>query len=95
MARSLVSTAPYSSPNSSHSTLAPLLNERTRRCWAATEAQVLGYGGISVVAEALGMARGTIHTGLAEVQVRGTAVAVKRVRSFGGGRQKLTEKDPA
>jgi len=78
-----------------YAALAPLLNERTRRCWAATEAQALGHGGISVVAEALGMARGTIHTGLAEVQVRGTAVAVKRVRSFGGGRQKLTEKDPA
>jgi transposase len=75
--------------------LAPLLNERTRRCWAATEAQALGYGGISVVAEALGMARGTIHAGLAEVQARGTAVVSKRIRSFGGGRQRLTEKDPA
>jgi hypothetical protein len=30
-----------------YSALAPLLNERTRRCWAATEAQALGYGGIS------------------------------------------------
>ncbi len=66
-----------------YAALAPLLNERTRRCWAATEAQ------------ALGLARGTIHAGLAEVQARGTAVAVKRIRSLGGGRQKLTEKDPA
>ena len=26
------------------------LNERTRRLWAATEAQALGYGGASLVA---------------------------------------------
>jgi transposase len=77
-----------------YTALAPLLNERTRRCWAATEAQALGYGGISVVAKALGMARGTIHTGLAELQSRGTAVVSRRIRSFGGGRQQLTEKDP-
>jgi len=74
--------------------LAPLLNERTRRCWAATEAHALGYGGISVVAEAMGIARGTIHAGLTEVQGRGTAVVPQRIRSFGGGRQHLTTKDP-
>jgi transposase len=78
-----------------YTALAPLLNERTRRCWAATEAQALGYGGISIVAEALGIARGTIHAGLAEVQERETAVVPQRVRRFGGGRQPLTAKDPA
>jgi transposase len=77
-----------------YAALAPLLNERTRRCWAATEAQALGYGGISLVAEALGIARGTIHAGLAEVRTRGTAVAVKRIRRIGGGRQRLQETDP-
>ena len=76
-----------------YSALAPLLNERTRRCWAATEAQALGYGGISIVAEALGIARGTIHAGLREVQERGTEVVPQRIRSFGGGRRPLTEKD--
>jgi len=78
-----------------YAALAPLLNERTRRCWAATEARALGYGGISLVAEALGIARGTIHAGLAEVQARGTELETQRIRSCGGGRQKLTEKDPA
>lgn len=77
-----------------YTALAPLLNERTRRCWAATEAQALGYGGISIVAEALGIARGTIHAGLAEVQERETAIVPQRVRRCGGGRQPLTEKDP-
>src|SRR6266852_5646753 len=78
-----------------YAALAPLLNERTRRCWAATEARALGYGGISLVAEALGIARGTIHAGLAEVQARGTELETQRLRRCGGGRQKLTEKDPA
>ncbi len=78
-----------------YAALAPLLNERTRRCWAATEAHALGYGGISLVAEALGVARGTIHVGLGEVQAKGTELETQRIRSFGGGRQKLTEKDPA
>jgi transposase len=78
-----------------YAALAPLLNERTRRCWAATEAQALGYGGISIVADALGIARGTIHVGLAEVQERATAVVPQRVRRCGGGRQPLTVKDPA
>jgi hypothetical protein len=77
-----------------YTALAPLLNERTRRCWAATEAQALGYGGISVVAEAMGIARGTIHAGLTEVQGRGTAIVPQRIRSFGGGRQPLTTKYP-
>jgi hypothetical protein len=77
-----------------YTALAPLLNERTRRCWAATEAQALGYGGISIVAEALGIARGTLHAGLAEVQERETAIVPQRVRRCGGGRQPLTEKDP-
>jgi len=76
-----------------YTALAPLLNERTRRCRAATEAQALGYGGISAVAEAVGMARGTTHAGLAEVQARETAVVPKRIRRMGGGRQTLTEKD--
>jgi Rhodopirellula transposase DDE domain len=77
-----------------YTALAPLLNERTRRCWAATEAQALGYGGISIVAEALGIARGTIHAGLVEVQERATGVVPQRVRRVGGGRQALTAKDP-
>jgi len=76
-----------------YTALAPLLNERTRRCWAATEAHALGYGGISIVADALGLARGTIHAGLLEVQGRGTGVVSQRIRSFGGGRRQLTEKD--
>jgi hypothetical protein len=42
----------------------------------------------------MGIARGTIHAGFREVQRRGTAVVPQRIRSFGGGRQPLTTKDP-
>jgi hypothetical protein len=31
--------------------LSALLNERSRRCWAATEAAALGYGGILALRE--------------------------------------------
>ena len=47
--------------------LKPLLNERTRRLWAAVEARSLGRGGIIRVAEATGLARATIRAGLKEL----------------------------
>ena len=48
--------------------LAPHLNEKTRRLWAATEAQAAGYGGVSLAAKAVGMSRTTVHAGLAELE---------------------------
>jgi hypothetical protein len=75
--------------------LEPSLNERTRRHWAATEAMALGHGGITAVAAACGISRGVIHAGVRELR---DLSAVKRmagrVRRPGGGRKKLTEKDP-
>ena len=44
-----------------------LLNERTRRRWAAVEARALGRGGIARVAEATGLSRATISAGLQEL----------------------------
>ncbi|MBH8575802.1 ISAzo13 family transposase, partial [Nostocaceae cyanobacterium CENA369] len=44
--------------------LSPYLNEKTRRIWAAIEAQSLGWGGISQVALATGLSRTTIHAGI-------------------------------
>ena len=43
--------------------LKPFLNERQRRLAAAAEAQSLGRGGISAVADATGVARKTIARG--------------------------------
>ena len=45
--------------------LAPLMDERMRRQWAATEAQTYGRGGVSAVSSATGMSRNTIRKGLA------------------------------
>ena len=47
--------------------LDPLLDEHSRRIWAATEAKAMGWGGVSVVASATGMARNTVHAGVKDL----------------------------
>lgn len=47
------------------------MNERSRRIWAATEARSIGWGGVSLVAEATGMARNTIAVGIRELKGAG------------------------
>ncbi len=39
--------------------MAALLDERSRRRWAASEAHLIGHGGVSAVAQATGLARRT------------------------------------
>ena len=73
--------------------LAPVLTERSRRLWAATEAKSLGHGGIAVVIRATGISRSTISRGLQEL-ASADAVEPQRVRRRGGGRQRTTDKDP-
>ncbi len=53
-------------------TLKASLNERSRRMWAVTEAQALGYGGASLVARATGISRSTIVRGAQEVRSKST-----------------------
>lgn len=74
--------------------LSPLLNERTRRCWAATEAHAVGRGGLAIVCEATGMDHKTVQAGLQEICHETEAAAPERIRKPGAGRKKLTEKDP-
>jgi hypothetical protein len=75
--------------------LAPEMDERRRRQWAAAEAREVGWGGVSLVARATGLSRPTIHAGMreldqsAEQRTRDAA----RVRRPGGGRQRLVEAD--
>jgi transposase len=80
-----------------YNTLEPVLDERARRLWAAAEADAIGRGGISRVAEATGMSRITIRTGLREIasssSLNSEAIA-RRTRRHGGGRKPLTEHDP-
>ena len=48
--------------------LQPLLNERQRRLWAATEALAWGYGGITRVAEVTGLSRMNVRAGIRELR---------------------------
>jgi len=74
--------------------LSPHLNERSRRLFAAVEAQALGYGGISTVARITKVSRRAIHVGLREI-TDGRGRFPQRIRSIGGGRKKATWKDPS
>jgi hypothetical protein len=62
--------------------MAPLLDERGRRLWAAAESAALGYGGDAIVSSATGLARQTIRNGRRELAegVPFRAVFVDRVR---------------
>ncbi|MDA1093256.1 MAG: hypothetical protein O3A25_08315 [Acidobacteria bacterium] len=67
----------------------PLLDERTRRLMAASEAMALGYGGVSVVHRACGLSRKAIAKGIREIE-DGTAAPANRVRRRGAGRKAIT-----
>jgi Rhodopirellula transposase DDE domain len=77
--------------------LSPVMDERMRRQWAAAEASTLGWGGVTTVSAATGLARNTITTGLRELEHRQghpDEPAPARLRRVGGGRKSLTETDP-
>ena len=71
----------------------PLLDERTRRLMAASEARALGHGGVSQVSRACGLSRKAIAKGLREIE-EGTAPPPGRVRRPGAGRKKILAHDP-
>ena len=66
------------------SAVAPFLDERGRRLVAAAEAFAAGYGGITAVARATGMAPSTIGRGLTEL---GADDPSPRISAAGGGTQ--------
>jgi hypothetical protein len=74
--------------------LAPLMDERVLRRWAATEAQALGWGGIAAVAEATGLSRTTVRSGIAELHGPRPEPPPDRIRRPGAGRPRLTDVDP-
>jgi hypothetical protein len=73
--------------------LAPVLDERERRLFAASEARVAGHGGVVAVSQATGIARSTIDRGLADLKA-GPADLGGRVRRAGGGGKPATETQP-
>jgi Rhodopirellula transposase DDE domain len=79
-----------------YAALAPVLNERSRRLWAATEARALGRGGQTRLAKVMGLSRSTLHRGLQELAQGADHLDPLggRVRSPGGGRKPLTYHQP-
>jgi len=71
----------------------PLLDERTRRIMAASEAMALGYGGVSLVRRACGLSRKAISKGIGEI-AEGSAPLPGRIRRPGSGRKPITVADP-
>lgn len=71
--------------------LAHVLNERSRRLWAATEANALGPGGIACVARATGLNANTIAKGIKELEDPGIQAEYDQIRHPGRGRKPLEE----
>lgn len=81
-----------------YNALRTILDERTRRLWAAAEARSLPYGGISAVASVTGISRTTVISGIKELNKPPTLdipAGGVRIRRPGGGRKSLTDKDVA
>lgn len=74
--------------------LGPLLDERIRRLWAASEARALGVGGITVVSRATGMSRTTVSAGVRELEGGPVLETGGRVRKPGGGRPRIETESP-
>lgn len=77
--------------------LFPLMDERMRRQWAASEAKAYGWGGIQAVAQATGLSPGTIRKGQAELADRAARPEMSvdtRVRRPGAGRKCKEEENP-
>jgi hypothetical protein len=70
-----------------------LLNERSRRRWAAAEARSHGRGGIAAVARATGISEGTVRRGLRELDAE-EELESERVRRAGAGRPGILEREP-
>jgi len=73
--------------------LARVLDERTRRLVAAAEAQAIGFGGVTAVAQASRLSRGTIIRGLAELQTASKPARGQRIRRKGAGRKRTMDQD--
>jgi len=71
-----------------------VLNERSRRVWAASEAMAIGHGGISRVMKATGLSRNAIKHGISDLNGESAPNELTgRVRRKGGGRKKLEDLD--
>ena len=75
-----------------YSAVAPVLDERSRRLWAAAESAAIGYGGDALVSSATGLARETIRKGRRQI-ARGEP-PTSRIRAPGAGRPGIEQDQP-
>ena len=68
------------------------LNEKSKRLWAATEADSIGRGGINIVHAATGIDFKTIRKGKKELAENKTD---ERIRRIGGGRKRIKDTQSA
>jgi hypothetical protein len=79
-----------------YSALKTHLNERSLRLCAAADAEAIGHGGVSLVAETCGIARNTIYAGIRDLHSKSTIIVPEsenRIRKLGGGRKALSALD--
>ena len=73
--------------------LARVLDERTRRLVAAAEAEAIGFGGVTAVARASSLCRGTVIRGLAEIRSAPKPARGQPIRRKGAGRKRTVDRD--
>jgi hypothetical protein len=73
--------------------LMPHLNERQRRLLLATEARLLGHGGVRAVARMAGVSETTVRAGVFELEEGQEPFPEGRVRRGGGGRKSTAALD--
>jgi len=74
--------------------LLPHLNERQQRLALATEARLLGHGGVRAVAEAAQVSATTVRRGVEDLESGEDSLPVGRARRAGGGRKRVSAHDP-
>ena len=72
----------------------PMLNERQTRIYLSAEAQSIGWGGKSKIAQLSSVARRTISKGEIESLLKEDNTPQARIRKEGGGRKKTIEHQP-
>ena len=72
----------------------PLLNERQRRAYLGAEAQSIGRGGTTKIAQLSSVSRRTIAKGAAELSFIEKEAVKTRTRREGGGRKKIIDHQP-
>ena len=72
-----------------YAAVGPLLDELSRRRWAAAESLSIRYGGDAVLSSATGLARETIRKGRREIAR--DEVPTDRIRCPGGGRPRIQQ----